>query len=180
MLNTDVRISLCCFPLQLPDLQSLSKAATSLFISSRELRKSCFCTLGKKRCWCEFHNTGEEGKAGEDRREMLCGLRHWQVQRFAVSMQAHALACVCWRVCGRWKEQRIAMERGGRVIEWESGERDGERYGRWLVHVGGTIWWPKVVRYTDSLQMSSQPPMVFYWLVGACVCASVFPVGQWF
>lgn len=138
--------------------------------------KSCLSTLGRYHCWCEFHNMraqhwrGVEGKAGEDRREMLCGLRHWQVQRFAC-LCVPACACVCWRVCGRWREQWIAIERGGRDIEWESREKDGERYGRRLVQVGGTIWWPLVVRYTKSLQMSNrswwcfidQRERVFVW-----------------
>lgn len=77
-----------------------------------------------------------------------------------MSMQAHARVLE-----GVWALRRsrgLRLKRGGRGIEWERGEKDGENHGRRLALVGGTIWWLMVVRYTDSLQMSKQPLIVFY------------------
>lgn len=102
---------------------------------------------------------------GEDRRETLCGLRPWRVQRFACLCRC--VRCVGGCVWALKIAENCDWKRGKSY--WVGKQRDGKRYGRWLVRVGGTIWWLKVVIYTDSLQMSSRPPMVFYWSVGACV-----------
>lgn len=157
MLNTGMRISHCCFSqrfLQLPNLQSLSKAATLLFISSRELREILFVhpqgvSLLMWVSQCEGTTLESSGrKGGEDRIEILCGLRHWQVQRFAcLCMRMHVRACVCVGVCVGAEESRGLRLKGGEEKLSGKAERRMERDGR-LVHVGGTIWWPKVVRYT--------------------------------
>ena len=120
--------------------------------------KSCCCTRGEYECWCGFHSVRAqrwrvEGKEERTWRETLCGLRCCQVQRF-VSVYAHVhvcvCVCVCWRVCGRWREQRIATKRGGRDTEWWRRVKDGER----LVLVGVTIWWPTDTQTTCSSHIS--------------------------
>lgn len=136
--------------MQPPDLQSLSKAASWLLISFWEQREK-LCTPGEYHCWCEFHGVRAQhwewigGKWGEDRRNILCGMMHWQVQRFVcvhectcVSMCVCVLECV-W-VLKRAEDRDWKRERRYWVGKWEIG---GER----LVHVGGTIWWPVVVRH---------------------------------
>lgn len=120
---------------RLPHLQSLSKPATLLFISSRELREILFVYLwgGSLLIWIFAawgHNTGtletSWGNGGKNGSETLCGLTRWQVQRFV---------CLCVHVCvwvcvleGAWALKRAKdsiWKRGKRY--WVGKQREGWR-----------------------------------------------------
>lgn len=103
--------------------------------------KPCLATLWEYCWWCAFHKMrvqhwrGVEGKVGEDRRETMCGLRHWQVQRF-VSL------CLCVHVSvleGVWALKRAEDfdgKRGKRYCVGQAGSRgerrmEGDMLGDW-------------------------------------------------
>ena len=110
-------------PLRLPGLQSLSRAATFLFISSGEPRKILFCApLGSIAADVSFTKWWGVEWRGQERKNAVWAEAGAKVR---VSMRgARSCTRVCRRAGGGWREQRIAREGGGEIL---SGKRERER-----------------------------------------------------
>lgn len=142
MLNTDVRFSHCCFLRGLYSSQiykvCLRHQLCCLVPESWE--KSCLSTPGdyQHEFQCKGRTLERSGeKGGEGRREILCGLRRWQVQKFM---------CLCIRI-----HMHVSMCVGGCVGAEESRLKEGKRYwvgkqreGCWELWEGQySGWWLK-------------------------------------
>lgn len=168
MLNTNVRISLCYFSLKGLLSSQIYKVCPwhqlcCLFVPEKleNSRKSLLCTLGKYCCWCELgKNTEEREKEAEGRREIVCGLRHWQVQRFACLCACVYMHVYVGRCVGAEKRKGLQLKEGGEILSGKAGRRMvtdmAGKSCRWEEQYDGRL----VLRCKESLQMSSQPLML--------------------
>lgn len=110
-----------------------------------------------------------EGSAGED----CVGRGSGRCKRFGVYAGARNV-CMCVGGCvGAEESKGLRSKRGGRGIEWESGERNGGAGGREEQYRGC-----KMHRQLANVKQASNGVLLISGRVCLCARASVFPVGR--
>ena len=121
------------------------------------------------------HWRGVEGIAGEDRREILCGLRRWQVQR-CVCVCLCVYMHVCVGGCVGAEESTGLRLKEGEVILSGKAERRMERdmagdSCKWEEQYGGRWLEDTARRQPANVKAASDGVLLIMWNV--CLCESV-------